>query len=126
MKGAEPYMGDDNAFRLLHGAVAYTLIVDGCPVASAGVTPLWKGVGEVWAVMTVEAKVHKLYIVRGMRRILFEVIRIRNLHRVQAYVRAKEPTHCKLMEAVGLQPEAFLAQYFPDKADARLFAKVIE
>jgi len=106
-----------------------TAIFENKVVAVAGVMMLWPGVGLFWLIMTAHCKKEGCFGILAISAIQsnFEMLVEKNqLWRAQATVRTDFPEAIKMIEFLGFECEGLMKQYFPDKADAFMYGKIIE
>ena len=116
-----PYMEvpDDNTYAVMY---------EGALVAVGGVQVLWVGRGMFWLILTADCKkdgIHGLRAVYAIREKIEELAEKNNLHRYEAAIRTEFSRAIAMIEALGFKREALMRQYWPDKTDGYLYAKVI-
>ncbi len=116
-----PYMEvpDDNTYAVMY---------EGALVAVGGVQVLWVGRGMFWLILTADCKkdgIHGLRAVYAIREKIEELAEKNNLHRCEAAIRTEFSRAIAMIEALGFKREALMRQYWPDKTDGYLYAKVI-
>lgn len=102
---------------------AYTLFKDGEIVAVGGVTRLWKGVGEAWAIPANGMK-YPLLFHKTIKKMLDKIQGDEGLHRIQAIVFENHPKGHRWVEALGFEGEGFFKSYGPNKENAVRYARV--
>lgn len=104
---------------------SYSALFDGQIIACGGIVIPWPGVGMAWTIMGVEALKHRLWITRMTKRVLADVARSYDLHRIEAVVRADMPVNQEWMRLLGFSRENGMAQaYTSDKRDAIRYERV--
>ncbi len=101
---------------------AYAALVDGQPVAAAGVVELWTGRAHAWALIGEDAGPHMLHITRATRSFLDRL----PCRRVEMAVDAEFPQAIRWACMLGFTcetPEP-MRRYTPDGRDAYLFARI--
>lgn len=101
---------------------AWTAMVDGEPVACAGLVPVWFGRAYAWALLSERAGAHMVAITRAVRRALD----MGEFRRVEMAVRAGFAEGERWARLLGFSretPEPMRA-YLPNGQDAYLYAKV--
>jgi len=63
---------------------SFTACVEDRPIGAAGVILLWPGVGSCWMTVTDELGQHGLWMTKTVKRFLREMIRVHQLHRLEA------------------------------------------
>ena len=107
---------------------SYTCIFDGEIVAVGGIIDYWEDVGEVWLILTKQARkegIFGLIAFTAIEKKMNELITEHKLRRVQAEVRADFPQAIKMIEAFGFEYEGTKRKYTPDKCDMRMYARLI-
>ena len=94
---------------------AFSGFVDDQLAGCAGLVFYWTGVAEAWAVLGDRGRAHGLFVTRGVRRGLLDLIRLHNLHRVQAKVMAGFEVGQRWITWLGFQEEAVLTAYGPNR-----------
>jgi RimJ/RimL family protein N-acetyltransferase len=107
--------------RLNEAGPAFTVYAHGEPVACFGLWIKWPGTAEVWAFLA--ANIGPYGMLAGIRaaREIFDAAEQDRLH---AYVDAGFEPGVRLMLDLGFTVEGKHARYFPDGADAFVFARV--
>ena len=101
---------------------AKAALVDGVPIAAAGVLELWPGRGHAWALLSVHAGPHLGAITRAIRRQL-EALPLR---RIEMAVDAQFPEAVRWAYMLGFEcetPEP-MRNYLPNGGACYLFARV--
>lgn len=98
---------------------AYTVMHEGRIIACSGVMIIWPGVGVAWCAFSDEFPSHRIWMTGHVRRVLRDIIRVHNLHRVEAVTLAESDKNAEWIEALGFTREKNIAQkYTSDKRDA--------
>lgn len=116
-------LGQTDHLKVLGNAgTGYVALVDGKPIAAAGVVELWQGRGHAWALLGVEAKDHMLAITRAIRRFLADV----PFRRVEMAVDAAFPqaVHWAFMLGFECETPEPMRQFSPEGRACYLFARV--
>ncbi len=106
---------------------AYAVIYEGVLVAVGGVQVFWPGRGSFWLIMTADCKkfgIHGLRALYAIKEKIQELAEKNNLHRGEAAIRTGFSRAIAMIESLGFEREALMKQYWPDKTDAFLYAKV--
>lgn len=98
----------------------YTALVDGHPVACAGVIEQWHGRGLAWALLGNDSGPHFVRIVRGMKRAL----NLAQFRRVEAQVQADFGAGIRMAEMLGFEVESKMAKFTPEGRDAFMFVRI--
>jgi hypothetical protein len=109
------------AREMADGGPGYTLCFDGYPVASAGIVVPWDGLGIAWALVSASARQGSA-LHRVVRWGLREIIRTRQLRRVEAVVRADYWVGRRWLQVLGFEEESQMPHYGPTGED---FVRVV-
>lgn len=90
---------------------AFSGVVDGRVVGSAGVRVHWPGVGVAWALLSVEALAHPTALVRACARGLTAIERALGLARIEATVALGHGAGDRFLATLGFEPEGLLENY---------------
>lgn len=102
-----------------------TLVNDsGKPVAVLGLTMQWAGMGEVWSVLSEEAKKNPIALTKYCRKLLDFYARELKVKRYQATVRKDYCTGQKWLAALGFRFEAELSKYGPGGVDHHMWRRL--
>ena len=107
---------------------SFTCIFEGEIVAVGGVIVFWEGVGEVWLIMTKQARkkgIFGLIALSTIKKKVDNLIIENNLWRAQADVRADFPEAIKMVEAFGFEYEGTKRKYTPDGCNMKMYAKLL-
>ena len=102
---------------------AYSVLVDGIPVACAGVALQEWNKAEAWAVFSSDFKKHKLFIYRHIKAGLTASFHENKLKRVQATIDPQYPENIVWIEKLGFQYEGRLRNYGPQNQDYLMYAR---
>lgn len=97
------------ALKLTKG-MSYT-ITNGDVVACGGVLPLWKGVGEGWAVTSPLVEKYPLFFAKSVWEKTTEIIEKLQLVRLQTLVDAEHTISQKWLERMGFTNEGLMRKY---------------
>lgn len=113
---------DAGALDAPFGSWAWTGLVDGRPVACAGVLEVWQGRGYAWAILAHDAGHWMLHIHRAVRR----GIALCGVRRIEMACAADFPQAARWAQALGftLETPQPMRAYLPDGRDAYLYARV--
>ena len=106
----------------------YAVMYESSLVAVGGVQVLWAGRGLFWLILTADCKkdgIHGLRALYAIREKIEELSKINNLHRAEAAIRTDFSRAIAMIKALGFKREALMKQYWPDKADAYLYARTL-
>lgn len=99
---------------------AHTALVDGHPVACAGLLELWPGRAWAWALVGRDAGPHMLSITHAVR----EQLQRSPFRRIELAVDATFGNGCRWARALGFDLEARARAFMPDGRDAFLYSRV--
>lgn len=105
------------------GGPAYTLMIDGYPEASGGITMLTERIGECWFLIPVGSQ-HDLVISRHLYRMLEIIIRNNDFNRLQSFIVEGFAEGVKLVERLGFALEGTLKKYGPNGENMHLYARI--
>ncbi len=108
------------------GGPAYTLLVDGIPMACAGIVLQDWNKGEAWSLLSESFYSHKVKIYRAMKAGLDALIAEHKLQRVQSLIDPHYPEAVDFIECFGFEYEGRLRAYGPEKKDYLMYAKVVQ
>lgn len=106
------------------GLVADTVVYEGQVVACAGITSVLKGVGQCWAVYSLDIGRYHIDPQIARNRIVAAMIK-HNLRRVQATARIDYPAASSYLRYLGFEREGVMKMFEPDGTDAYLYAKTM-
>ena len=112
---------------LVIDGMAFTGIENGHVIASAGVYPMWDGVGEGWFIAAdkLEAN-HIAGVARQLKNGLRQIAEEQALHRVQAAVRSDWEKAIRLVRFLGMEHEGRMRKYSADGADYERYAWLLQ
>lgn len=90
---------------------AFTGLIGGRVVGCAGVRPMWAGVGEAWAVFSLEALGRPVSLFRAAARGLAAMEDRQGLRRIQATCHADHDAGARFLRALGFEREGLLRRY---------------
>lgn len=96
---------DEYAKGLHHPHLAWTMVRGDQPLAIGGVLPLWEGVGEAWAIVTLGAQRHPMAFHRAAKRRLYEMQAHGKFHRIQCVVEWNHTVGHRWAESLGFMYE---------------------
>lgn len=103
---------------------AYTVTVDGIPVACAGVALQEWHKAEAWAIFSSDFKAHKLFIYRFIKAGITESFREHKLVRLQSTIDPQFPENIKWIETLGFEYEGRLRNYGPQGQDYLMYSRI--
>ena len=106
--------------------LSYTLLLDGLPICSGGIYPLWDGVAEGWVIASKRIYDHKIKSVSAIKKRL-DLLCINNkIWRIQTSVKENFKVGVRFAEWLGLEKEGLMRMYGPDKTNYIRMAKIYE
>jgi hypothetical protein len=90
---------------------AYTIVASEGLVASGGILPLWKGVGEAWVVTSELVDTYPLLFAKTVWRKLYEIINGNGIERVQTTIHKDFIVSQKWAERMGFKNEGLMRKY---------------
>jgi hypothetical protein len=104
--------------------LAVTALVYGKPVAMFGCIMLWTGVGEMWSIISDDARRYPKQLTIVAKEFSDIVTQSLSLHRLQITVRSDEPRALRWAEYLGFEVEGLMRKYSPDVEDTYILARV--
>lgn len=106
----------------------YTALYESSIVAVGGLQMKWEGVGLLWLMLTADCKKYGIYgliALEAIKEKMEYLIEKNNLWRAEAAVRTDFPQAIKMIEFLGFEREGIMRQYYPDKSDSYLYARIL-
>ena len=106
----------------------YTVIYESAIVAVGGLWVRWEGVGLLWLMLTADCKkygIHGLLALEAIKEKMEYLIEKNNLWRAEAAIRTDFLQAIKMIEFLGFEREGLMRQYYPDKSDSYLYARIL-
>jgi len=91
--------------------IAYTIEVPEGLVASGGVIPLWKGVGEAWVVTSELVETYPILFAKTVWEKLYEIINANGIERVQTTIHKDHIISQRWAERMGFENEGLMRKY---------------
>lgn len=127
MRARDQWIADVDMAKFLsaceHHGPGSTLLVDGKPIACAGVVIQEWNKGEAWALMSNDFYQHKVKAYRAIKMNLEWIITHYDLVRVQALIEPAYQQAIDFIEALGFSREGLLRNYGP-KGDYLMYARI--
>tara|TARA_Y100001938_G_scaffold10987_1_gene13700 strand:+ start:7755 stop:8201 length:447 start_codon:yes stop_codon:yes gene_type:complete len=111
---------------LVIDGMAFTGLENGHVIASAGVYPMWDGVGEGWFIAAAALDAHHIGVARQLKTGLRQIAEEQALHRVQAAVRSDWEKAIRLVRFLDMEHEGRMRQYSADGADYERYAWLLQ
>lgn len=124
-------LGNDNIKELAEEREAngqcLTAVVDDRIIGCGGIDLMhYKGVGEVWVLLSYETDKYPIRAYRVIKEGLDKLIKDNDLWRAEAWCRTGLAKAHTLLRHLGFTVEGKARKRMPDKTDAILYAKVID
>tara|TARA_Y100000296_G_scaffold61607_1_gene71467 strand:+ start:3744 stop:4205 length:462 start_codon:yes stop_codon:yes gene_type:complete len=116
----------DKLIKANQKGCAFTGFTEDSIIGSAGILPLWEGVGHAWVVFGADYRKHRIWIHRQVRNMFFKIAVGMKFRRVQANVQADFHEALRWIEALGFECESTLRQYGPDGKDHYMYTRFFE
>ena len=91
--------------------IAYTIEAPEGLVASGGVIPLWKGVGEAWVVTSELVETYPVLFAKTVWRKLLEIISANGIERIQTTIHKDHIVSQRWVERMGFENEGLMKKY---------------
>jgi len=107
---------------------SYTCLFDGKIVAVGGVVIYLEGIGEIWLMLTKQARedgFRGLAAFNTIKKKIEEFIVEHKLRRVEAQVRSDFPEALRMIKALKFNYEGTKKEATPDRVDMQMFARII-
>jgi len=105
----------DMAQKYADSGLSFTGLDGGRVLGFAGIVEFWKGVGEAWCMLAVDALPKRLAVIRAIYKGLQHIQEDLRLHRVQATVNANNVKSRDLLSWLGFEEEGPLEMYGPNR-----------
>ena len=93
-------------------------------ICSAGVQPIWDGVGYAWVRFSEDAREHKFWLYKNIKKYLNLLVVKNKLWRVHATVACNHMAGCSWIESFGFEMETTLKEYGPYREDHYMYRKI--
>jgi hypothetical protein len=104
--------------------LAVTAMVHNKPVAMFGIVYIWSGVGEMWSIISDDARRYPKQLTIVAKEFSDIAVQSLALRRLQITVRSDEPRSLRWAEFLGFENEGLLRKYSPDGVDTYILARV--
>jgi hypothetical protein len=91
--------------------IAYTIEAPEGLVASGGVIPLWKGVGEAWVVTSDLVEKYPIFFAKTVWRKLHEILDVNGIERVQTTIHRDHMVSQRWAERMGFENEGLMRRF---------------
>ena len=95
-------------------------------ICIAGVEPIWDGVGYAWVRFSKDAREHKFWLYKNIKKYLNLLVVKNKLWRVHATVACNHMAGCSWIESFGFEMESTLKEYGPYREDHYMYRKIYE
>lgn len=125
LQPAQAFCGSQITAEVLEGlqdVEAYTALIDGEPIAIAGLIELWPGRAMAWSFLGEKAGPHML----ALTRVIGRFLKMCEHARIEAYVDPTFEAGHRWMELLGFERETpgAMRRFTPDGRDQTLYARV--
>lgn len=129
----EPYseyslgLSPESSLSLIEEQIALAITArdeEGVIIACAGIVVPWAGVGELWSIPSSLVRHHKIGFARVALRLIEEVQRAKNLHRLHSFVLVQDAKASKFMRWLDFKCEGILECFGANSESYWMFAKV--
>lgn len=103
---------------------AITVLAEEKVIGCGGLEMLWPGVGEGWCLFVNNIDRYGLSVGKAIKRCFMDMTSQAQLHRCQAILRVDYAAGIKMATWLDFKREGILRQYFPDKTDAYMYARL--
>lgn len=98
----------------------WTALVDGRPIACAGLAEQWQGRALAWALLANDIRPHFVAVTRAVKRALD----LSDYRRIEAQVDAEFGQGIRWAQMLGFEIEAKLRAFTPEGRDAFMYARI--
>jgi RimJ/RimL family protein N-acetyltransferase len=105
---------------------AFTICDGERPVASGGVVPIWRHVGEAWLHLSPWFSAHPQTGCRMVRRLFRTILKQHEFHRIHAAIRAEMLPNRRLVEYLGFREEVGALKCWAADKDYVMYAMTNE
>lgn len=120
--GLDLYSNEDLARMTEADGMSITGVVDGVIVGCGGIRKMWKGVGEVWLILSPDVDKYAVSAYICIRDGFSKLIKENKFTRLQGWGRMDFPKAHTLFRHLNFKPEGTARCYTPDGCDAILYA----
>jgi len=115
-----------NIIRQAQLGPSFTAVVDERPIACGGLMIPWPGVGMAWMVLSDECAWHWIWLSKTTKRTLQLLIRVHDIHRVEAMALEEAPVNHRWLEWMGFTRErdGVARQYAVDRRSMIRYERV--
>jgi len=117
-------MPDTEQVREMLRLNAYSWVEDDTVIAIAGISPMWKGVGTVWTLISEEARSRGVALTKGIHWFLDMLRRDRGYWRIQATVERGDDRARRWIIHLGFVYEGTMVAYSPTGKTHDMYARV--
>jgi hypothetical protein len=116
----------DTMIRQMRSGPAFAADVDGIVLGCAGIVLPWPGVGMAWMCLAKEAGRYGIWLTRTTRRILHDLIRVHQLHRVEVIALQESERNLAWLKILGFMREidGRATAYFTDRRSVIRFERI--
>ena len=110
------------AYALEEVGNSWTALLDGRPIACAGIVEQWEGRGLAWALLAHDCGRHFIAITRAVQRALTAS----PFRRVEAQVDAEFGPGMRWAQMLGFEVESKMRRFTPEGRDAFMYVRIRE
>lgn len=107
----------------------YCVTYESSIVAVGGLHVVRPGVGRLWLILTADSKkdgLHGLKALHAIQEKTEHLLKTNNIYRAEAHIRVDFDRAIKMIEFLGFQKEGTMREFFPDRVDGYLYARIIK
>jgi hypothetical protein len=108
----------------LGGSEIRTILLGDEVVGVVGVTPYWRGMGEVWTMLSDRIREAPVGFHRAISQLIEELMTSGAYHRIHSFVRWDFDAGLRWIQSLGFWYEGRLSKFGEDRSDHFLFARV--
>jgi hypothetical protein len=106
--------------------MSFSVKDNGKIVGAGGILELWPGVGEAWSVFSKRLKCKPFFLHRRASRILADMIKMRQYHRIQAVIDESDYYAVSWARRLGFRWESVMKKFGADGKDYAMYVRLKE
>lgn len=115
---------DSRAIQYANAGPAITLFDEEIILAAGGCIFFWKGVGEVWMMISPQGRLKRVALYKAMNDFVNDCFIKYGFHRIQTSILTKHNEAHKCIMRMGFMPEGMMAHYGPRKENYIRYVKL--
>ena len=115
---------EGDAKNLEEDNLAFTGMVNGKPIFSAGMKMIWGQVAEGWVIASSDMWKYPLGVAKAIKKDFARVAKENNITRVQTSIRADFKEGLRFAEWLGLEEEGLMKKFGFDGSDQYMYARL--